>query len=191
MSDNTFHNNRKAITEQRMPLYQKLTKWMWRLAIGGVLAVIFLFVFLSFQDLPSFEDLENPKRTLATDVLASNGELLGRYYVENRAWVDYEDLSQNLVNALIATEDERYMRHSGIDGEAVGRVFVRTVLMGKRSSGGGSTITQQLARLLFTGRKASSLPKRAVQKLKEWITAVKLERSYTKEEIIAMYLNQF
>lgn len=183
--------------EQRLPTHRRIIKWIWRVVGLGVLALIFFFVYLSFQDLPTFEELENPRSKLASEVYDIRGELLGRYYYENRVHVDYEDLNPRIVDALIATEDERYFSHSGIDGKALGRVFFRTVVLGNRSSGGGSTITQQLAKLLYSSRNFSGMNRVEMlvalvsRKFKEWITAVKLERSYTKEEIIAMYLNQF
>jgi penicillin-binding protein 1A len=168
-----------------------LVKGLWFLLAAGILGIVVLFVGLSFTDLPSIEQLENPKSELASEVYAENGEVLGRYYTENRVPVTYQELSPHLIDALIATEDERFRSHSGIDFKALGRVAVKTVLLQDRSSGGASTITQQLAKLLFTGQKASSMRVRVVQKLKEWIIAVRLERKYTKDEIIAMYLNKF
>ncbi len=183
--------------QKRIPVYRKIAKWMWGLAIAGFFAVVFFFIYLSYQDLPTFEELENPKNHLASEVFTANAEVLGRYYYENRIPVDYEELSPHLINALIATEDERYFKHSGIDGVALGRVLVRTLVLQNRSAGGGSTITQQLAKLLYSSRNFSGMSKAEMvfslvtRKFKEWITAVKLEKSYTKEEIIAMYLNQF
>ena len=172
------------------PQYQQIVKWVWRLTFAGIIATILLFIVLSFTNLPSVEQLENPKSELASQVLADNGEVIGRYYTENRVPVPFDSLSPNLVRALISTEDERYYRHSGIDFMALGRVAIKTVLLRQSSSGGASTITQQLAKLLFTGEKGSGLT-RIFQKLREWIIAVRLERKYTKEEIIAMYLNKF
>ncbi len=173
------------------PTYNNIIRWMWRLSFVAILGVVLLFFGLSLTDLPSVSELENPRSEEASQVFAANGEVLGRYYTENRVPVKFEDLSPNLVKALIATEDERYFSHSGIDFEALGRVLVKTVILGQKSSGGASTITQQLAKLLFTGQAASNLSMRAFQKLKEWIIAVRLERKYTKEEIIALYLNKF
>lgn len=170
--------------------HKVIVKWMWRLFFAGVLAFILLFVLLTFSDLPSVRQLENPRSEIATRVYAANGEVFGRYYVENRVPVSFSELDPDLVNALIATEDERYYRHSGIDFKALGRTLFKTILLQDSSSGGASTITQQLAKLLFTGTPGSGLD-RVVQKLKEWIIAVRLERKYTKEEIISMYLNKF
>ncbi|MFK7806651.1 MAG: transglycosylase domain-containing protein [Saprospiraceae bacterium] len=188
--DTGNNDSSKAIRKKRQPTYRKIVKRLWWLTIAGVLAIIFMFVFFSYQDLPTFEELENPKSNLATEIYAANGDVLGRYYVENRIPVSYEQLSPYLVQALVSTEDERFYQHSGIDGEALLRVFGKTFLMGNKSAGGASTVTQQLAKMLFT-KKPGSGAERIVQKLKEWIIAVKLERSYTKEEIIAMYLNKF
>lgn len=171
--------------------YRNIMRWMWYLAGAGLLGIALLFIALSFTDLPSVEQLENPKSEEASQVFGSNGELLGRYYTENRVPVNYDQLSPNLVNALIATEDERYYEHSGIDFAALGRIAVKTVILGQRSSGGGSTITQQLAKLLFTQQVSKNIWERGLQKLKEWIIAARLERRYTKEEIIAMYFNKF
>ena len=183
--------DKNEIRERRQPTYKKLVRWLWVLVIGGVLATILLFTVLSFQDLPTFEELENPKNNLASQVYDSKGEVIGRYFVENRVPVSYDALSPHLIDALVATEDERYHEHSGIDLQALMRVFFKTGLLMQKSSGGGSTITQQLAKLLYTDHVAKNIFERGLQKLKEWITSLKLEKSYTKEEIMAMYLNEF
>ncbi len=175
----------------RQETYRRITRWMWYISLGGIAAILLSFIILSFTNLPSVKQLENPKSEEASQIFAANGEVIGRYYTENRVPVSYSELSPHLVNALIATEDERYHEHSGIDFPALGRVAIKTVLLGQKSSGGASTITQQLAKLLFTGQAASNITERVIQKLKEWIIAVRLERRYTKEEIIAMYLNKF
>jgi penicillin-binding protein 1A len=147
-----------------------------------------------FESIPSFEELENPKTNIATEIISSDKVLLGTFHIENRSFAAYEDLSPNLVNALIATEDIRFFNHSGVDYRSLTRVMIKTILKGDRSSGGGSTLSQQLAKNLFprdSVRRSGivSLTKLTTTKLKEWITAVKLERNYTKEEIIAMYFN--
>jgi len=170
--------------------YRKIVRWFWILSIAGVLCIAGLFTILSFQDLPTFEELENPKNNLASEVYAVNGDVLGRYYVENRVPVKFNELSSNMVKALIATEDERYEDHSGIDFAGLGRVLVKTIFLRQKSAGGASTITQQLSKLLFTKKPGSGI-ERVFQKFKEWIIAVKLEKSYTKQEIMAMYLNKF
>ncbi len=175
---------------QRLPIYRKIVKWMWILTGVGILSIALLFVVLSYQDLPTFEELENPKNNLASEVYAANGEVLGRYYYENRIPVTFDEMSPYIEQALVATEDERYYQHSGIDFEGLIRVAIKTGLLQQRSAGGASTITQQLAKMLFTEKPGSGM-ERVVQKLKEWIIALKLERSYTKQEIMAMYLNKF
>jgi len=174
---------------KRLPTYKKAVRWMWALFILGILGVIGTFIFLSFSDLPNTAELENPKSELATEIYSADGVVLGRYYVENRVPVEFSELSPNIVNALVATEDERYWKHSGIDFYALARASIKPLLTGS-SAGGGSTITQQLSKLLFTEKPGSGL-ERVVQKLKEWIISVRLERKYTKEEIMAMYLNKF
>ena len=145
--------------------------------------------------MPDFEELENPNINLATQVISEDDVVLGSFYFknQNRTFVDYEDLPQHLVDALIATEDIRYYKHSGIDARGLARVLFRTILGGHRRSGGGGTISQQLAKNLFprdTTRYNSRFKrttKLVITKLREWETAVKLERSYTKQEIITMY----
>jgi penicillin-binding protein 1A len=172
--------------------YSRFLKWFWGLFIFGTVSVILFFVLLAYGVLgfmPTFEELENPKSNLATEVITADDVVIGKYFQENRSQIEYEQLSPFVVNALIATEDERFYNHSGIDMRGLGRVLFRTVLMRDQSSGGGSTITQQLAKLLFHDR-APNLWERSIQKLKEWIIAIKLERSYTKEEILTMYLNK-
>ena len=145
--------------------------------------------------MPSFSELENPEYNLAAEVYSEDGILLGKISIENRTWTEYQDLSPYLVQALIATEDIRFLRHSGIDIRGLARAAVRTIMLGQ-NTGGGSTITQQLAKQLYprdTARVSafSRQVRLFVSKFKEWQTAVKLERAYTKEEIIAMYLNKF
>lgn len=175
-----------------MPTYEKIIKWLWRLLAFGLISFILLIGGLAiFGGIPSTERLENPNISLATEVLSVDGEVLGRFYRENRVSVRFDQLSEHLVDALIATEDERFESHAGIDGKALLRVLVKTVLGGNTSAGGGSTISQQLAKLLFTKKTASNIIERGFQKPKEWVTAVKIESRYTKEEIISMYLNEF
>ncbi len=151
-----------------------------------------LFIFLvskgSFGELPTFEELENPKSNLASEIISGDQVILGKYYVQNRTNVHYTELSPNLIKALKATEDIRFEDHSGIDLRGLFRVLFKTVFAQQESSGGGSTITQQLAKNLFHDRPDTKW-ERVVQKIQEWIIAVRLERNYTKEEILAMYLN--
>ncbi|MEM9548517.1 MAG: transglycosylase domain-containing protein [Bacteroidota bacterium] len=170
---------------------------LWTLAIGLVLSLFIIFYSISKGDLPTFEQLENPQYDLASVIYDANNEPIGNYYVENREPIKFKELSRNVLNALISTEDERFFGHSGVDVWALFRVGFKTVLLQQESQGGGSTISQQLAKLLFERPNMRGLGKVArtrklvVTKLKEWITAVKLEQRYTKEEIIAMYLNKF
>ena len=173
------------------PGHRKAIKWLWTAAIALPIGILLFFVGLSFTDLPSVVELENPQNNEASRILAADESVLGRYYLENRVMVDFDELSPELERALVATEDERYYEHSGIDYKSVARAVIMTGILGKESSGGGSTISQQLAKLLFTGPAASNIVERGFEKLKEWIIAVRLERKYTKQEIIAMYLNRY
>lgn len=177
---------------------KKIIKWFWILFSVPVLLVFTLIGLVwALADIPSFEELENPESNLATQVIADDGStILSTFHIENRSYVTYDELSPNLVHAAVATEDVRFYTHSGIDFQSLGRVVFKTLLGGDSSQGGGSTITQQLAKTLYPRADVSSkIPgmsklKMVWIKLKEWVTAVKLERSYTKDEIITMYLNQ-
>ncbi len=166
----------------------KYIKWFWITFLAGFGGVLFIFLLASWGalgEMPTFEQLENPKTNLATQVIASDNVVLGKYYQgDNRTPVDYDDLPENLIQALVATEDERYYEHSGIDA----RGFLRALANFGRK-GGASTITQQLARQLFVGVRSKNLYEAGTQKIKEWVIATRLERNYTKEEIIAMYMN--
>ena len=155
-----------------------------------VSVVIILFVSQGFfGKLPTFDELENPKTNLATQLISSDGNNLGAYFYENRSNVSYKELPSDLIDALIATEDIRFRNHSGIDIRSLLRAVYGQII-GNKSSGGASTITQQLAKMLFT-KKPSSGIERVVQKLKEWVISARLEKHYTKDEIITMYLNRF
>ena len=169
---------------------KKYVKYIWMILVAPV-ALIFLIVTLTalgvFGDLPTFEELENPNSSLASEVYSADARTLGKYYIQNRVNVHYRDLSPSLVNALKATEDVRFEEHSGVDIKGLMRVFVKTIIL-QQDAGGGSTITQQLAKNLFP-RENMNKVKLIFRKLKEWIIAVKLERNYTKNEILAMYLN--
>lgn len=170
----------------------KYVKLTWLIIWGPFLFLFLLISLISFElffDLPSVEELQNPKSNLATVIYSSDLKTLGKYYSENRVNVKYYELDKDLVNALIATEDARFMEHSGIDMRALGR-SVSGVLTGNLNRGGGSTITQQLAKMMFP-RKKLSKPQMVLQKLKEWVIAARLEKNYTKDEILAMYLNKF
>ena len=160
---------------------------LWRVFFGFLGFVVLFFLaanFGLFGKMPSVQQLENPEADLASEIYSSDGVLMGKYYAENRSEVKYSEISPNVINALIATEDERFYDHSGIDVQALGRV-----VFSAGTQGGGSTLTQQLAKMML-GQGRGNIIVRGVQKIKEWIVAVKLERNFTKEEIIALYLNR-
>mgnify|MGYP001359111532 CR=1 FL=1 len=175
------------MAKKKQANFKKYIKQFWMIILGGLVSILLIFLLASwgiFGELPTFEELENPEKNLATEVISSDGVTLGKYAFKNRTPVGFKDLPDNLVNALIATEDERFYEHSGIDFRGLARAIVK---LGKE--GGASTITQQLAKNLFNKGGSSSTVKRLTQKVKEWIVAIKLERQYTKNEIVAMYLN--
>ena len=167
--------------------FRKYIGIFWKLFALGFVLVVSIFLLASWGllgEMPTFEQLENPETNLATEVFSSDGETLGKYYNENRTPIKYEELPPNLINALVATEDIRYYDHSGIDARGTLRAIA---YLG--SNGGASTISQQLAKQLFTGVRSSNIFEAVTQKIKEWVIAVRLERSYTKQEILAMYFN--
>ncbi len=171
----------------------KYVKYTWLLVMSPLFLLLLIITLTSFEifgDLPDVEQLQNPKNNLAAVVYTSDLKVLGKYFAENRVAAKYSELSPFMVKALIATEDARFEEHSGVDMKGLGRVFFRTFLGGDQSGGGGSTITQQLAKMQFHKRPNDKL-ERMVQKIKEWIIATRLEKLYTKNEILAMYLNQF
>ena len=179
----------KAKKKNKKTGFFKFIKWFWILFATGVLSAILIFLFASwgaFGELPLYEHLENPKTNLASEIFSSDDKTLGKFYLDdNRTPVKYDDLPENLVHALIATEDARFYEHSGID--AIGTLRA-VAYLGKK--GGASTISQQLARQLFIGAREKEKKTQAIlQKIKEWVLATRLETQYTKEEIIAMYLN--
>ncbi len=166
-------------------------KKLWYAFAAFWVAIFLFFTLLSLGWLgfmPSFEQLENPESNQASEVLSEDGEVLGFIGIENRSNVTYDEISPNLINALIATEDARFFDHSGIDARSLGRVLFKTLIGRNRGSGGGSTITQQLAKNLFPREHKSKLGT-VYSKFKEWVVAVKLEHNYSKQEIIAMYFN--
>lgn len=166
---------------------KRSVKILWRLFLGGFGLFILLLLcanFGLFGKMPSVSELENPEADLASEIYSSDGILMGKYYAENRSEVKYSEISPNVINALIATEDERFYDHSGIDAQALGRAIFTL-----GTQGGGSTITQQVAKMMLGQGKGNKI-KRSIDKLKEWIVAVKLERNFTKEEIITLYLNR-
>jgi len=178
--------NRKVSVQAEL---RKNVKTFWKI-FGGIMGIIFLTFILAswgvFGSLPDETSLENPEKNLATEIIASDGKVIGKFYKENRTPIQYEELPEHLINALIATEDVRFYDHSGIDARGTVRAFV---LLGSR--GGASTISQQLAKLFFTEKVSRSKLQRGMQKIKEWIISIRLERRYTKEEIITMYFNEY
>ncbi len=183
------------LAKPRHPKRMAVIFWTIIAAPFALIGTLILLITLGvFGELPSFEELENPRSNIATELISADGKQLGTFFVENRSYTDYTELSPNLVAALVATEDSRYYNHSGIDFIGLSRVAVKTVLLFQRDQGGGSTISQQLAKNLYPRdtTKRSTIGKISnlvVAKLKEWVTATMLEHNYTKEEIVAMYLN--
>ena len=187
------------MSEQENSSKKKRYTWVialfWIFFTLGVGSFITVFTLISNGKLgyiPPYEEIENPKNKSASLVYSDDGEVLSTYFLstENRVVVKYNELSPNLIKALIATEDARYTDHSGIDFRGLGRAFVKRLILQNKSAGGASTITQQLAKQLFSTPAGSTL-ERAFQKLNEYVISVKLEKYYTKEEILAMYLNKF
>ena len=173
-------------SEKDIQYYSKL---FWKYFFYGMGGIALFFLFASWGllgSMPSFEDLENPDSNLATEIISADGVVIGKYFEKNRSQLKYSDLPKNLVQALVATEDARFYEHSGIDGRGTLRA-----ILSFGTSGGASTLTQQLAKQLFHGEGSKFLPFRIIQKAKEWIIAIRLERQYTKNEIIAMYCNVY
>lgn len=168
--------------------FSKYVHWFWMLFFAGILSIVLVFKLAAwgvFGEMPDHTQLENPRTNLASEIISSDGKTLGKFYFkDNRTPVDYKELPQHLVDALIATEDVRFKDHSGIDARGTLRAIVK---MGK--GGGASTISQQLAKQLFHGEGSKKTLGRITQKVKEWIISTRLERQYTKEEILAQYFN--
>lgn len=186
-SDNSSLNNSEKPKKTTM---NKGIKLFWKIyfAFIGIICLMFFFISMGWLGyMPSFSELENPDSNLATEVISCDGELLGTYYRENRSNCKYADLSQELKDALIATEDSRFYSHSGVDVKALFRVAIGVATRHHR--GGGSTITQQLAKNLFPRDPKAGKIKIIFTKFKEWVVATKLERAYSKDEILAMYFN--
>jgi len=180
---------------QKGDFRSKFKRYFWRLFAFGILCIVLMFVFINIGwigYLPPIDELQNPRNKYATEIYSSDLQLLGRFFLsrQNRVGVHYSEISKNVVNALVATEDIRFYNHSGIDGRSITRAVVLTGILHRKSSGGGSTITQQLAKQLYSPQ-AENFIERALQKPIEWVISVKLERLYTKDEIMTMYLNQF
>ena len=174
---------------------KKIIYILWALIVLGIAGVTLIFTAIAkgyIGYVPPVEELENPNLKFATQIISDDGVLLGTwsYSKENRVYVGYDELSPNLVHALIATEDVRFAKHSGIDMRAFLRAVVKRGIFMQKNAGGGSTITQQLAKQFYSPT-ADNVMERLLQKPIEWVIAVKLERYYTKEEILTMYLNKF
>ena len=175
------------MTEQKK---KKITRWFWILLLAPVALILLLLgIVWIFAEIPTLEELEHPDTKLATQVIAEEGEILTTYHIENRTFVSYDELPQHLIQATVATEDARFYQHSGIDFRSLFRVLFKTLLSRDSSQGGGSTLTQQLAKTLYPRKEHATKLDMIWIKLREWITAIKLERNYTKEEIVDMYLN--
>ena len=185
MANKTFAKIRNYIADPAH--HRRITIVFWTILIAppAVLGILLLLIGLgAFGKLPTFEELENPRSNLATEVISADGRNIGNFFVENRSYVDYGDLSPNLVAALVATEDVRFYSHSGIDFLGLARVGVKTVLLGDRGQGGGSTISQQLAKNLWFSPERSLL-----RKIKEAIMTARLELWLDKDRILELYLN--
>ncbi|HSV89046.1 MAG TPA: transglycosylase domain-containing protein [Bacteroidales bacterium] len=180
-------NLNKVVADDRFFLHR-----FWVIFFSPFVLLLILIITIRlglWGPMPSFEELENPRSNLASEIYSADGVLLGTFFIHNRTNVKYEEISPNMVNALLATEDIRFHYHSGIDSRSLLRVLFRNILLGQRGAGGGSTITQQLAKNLFPRQDDPSIFSLVIIKLKEWVTAVRLERNYTKEEILTIYLN--
>tara|TARA_R110002050_G_scaffold169716_2_gene301529 strand:+ start:5054 stop:7384 length:2331 start_codon:yes stop_codon:yes gene_type:complete len=168
--------------------FDNYVRWFWIIFSSGILFIILIFSLASFGafgELPDHTQLENPETNLATEIISSDGVTLGKFYFnDNRTPVSYDELPKHLIDALVATEDARFFEHSGIDARGTLRAVIKL-----GSGGGASTISQQLAKQLFHGQGSTNIMKRMLQKVKEWIIAIRLERQYTKEEILAQYFN--
>lgn len=195
MSENNKKEKNNIKKTSKLKLTILIIFWsVFFLTIGGIYLFFSKISQGEMGSLPKIEDLQNPENKFASEIYSADGVVLGRFFESkaNRVETLYKDLSPYLINALIATEDSRYREHSGIDFESLKRVFVKTIILRQENAGGGSTISQQLAKLLFTKNPAENLTERAKQKITvEWVTAVKLEKLYSKDEIIQLYLNKF
>ncbi|MGB3840939.1 MAG: biosynthetic peptidoglycan transglycosylase, partial [Bacteroidales bacterium] len=188
MKDNFF-----SIFKTEDENFKKFLKNLWIIffCILGFIFIFFIGVYYGLLGpIPSFEQLENPLDKFSSELISVDDNVIGKYYYEeNRSWVSYNEISPYVIQALIATEDKRFYKHSGIDFKGLARVFFKTIIGQQKGSGGGSTITQQLAKNLFKRPDNINKIKLIGIKFREWMTAIKLERNYSKDEIIAMYLN--
>lgn len=185
-------SSKQPLSKKTKILFSVLFWTLFTLGVGSLASVFILINTGKIGNIPPYEEIENPKNKYATQIFSSDKKVIAKFFLatDNRTLVTYDELPKSLVDALIATEDARFLRHSGIDFRSLGRVLVKSLLMGDGDAGGGSTISQQLAKQLYSSRSAN-IWERGFQKLNEWVIAVKLERYYTKEEIIAMYFNKY
>ena len=195
MSTRDQQNTKARKATQHKPWTRSVIRWMWIafIALTLFIGIFFILVYNGVIGyMPPIEDLKNPQDKFASVIYTSDGQEMGRYFrnTGNRVYADFDEISPAVVDALIATEDARFEDHSGIDVKAIARAVVKTVLLRQKNAGGGSTITQQLAKQLYTP-PSNGILQRAMQKPIEWMIAIKLERFYSKEEILKMYLNQF
>ena len=174
----------------------RFVKYLW-ISFGSLVGLFYLFFILIYNGvigyMPSIEEIANPQNKYASFIYSADGEEIGRYYAGsgNRVYSDMAEIPQHMIDALIATEDERFYEHSGIDVKSLFRAIIKTGIMGEENAGGGSTLTQQLAKQIYTEKPATDKAERLMQKPVEWMIALKLERNYSKDEIIKMYLNRF
>ncbi len=183
---------KQALKKSQKIVFSIIFWLVFTLGVGSLAGVFVLINHGKLGYIPPYEEIENPKDKYATQIFSEDDKVIGKFFLatENRTLATYDELPKALVDALIATEDSRYLHHSGIDFRSLGRVLVKSLILRDADAGGGSTITQQLAKQLYSSQ-AANVWERAFQKLNEWVIAVKLERYYTKEEIIAMYFNKY
>ena len=189
MNRNIFDLYTFLISMSAKPASSQKNKWvrrLWLMALLPVVSVVLVILFAMMSGLPDVQALANPKINLATQVLSNDGKAMGAYYKENRSDAKFSELPPHLVNALLSTEDVRFREHSGVDYWGLLRA-----VFSAGQDGGGSTITQQLAKMQFSKFENAGFLKRAWQKIKEWIIACRIERLYTKDEIITLYFNQY
>ncbi len=174
--------------------YWKLFVLFWSVVVAGIIGIVVFFWLISAGKLgfmPTFEELENPNNRFASEVYFSDGPVMSKYFEkENRKYTEFKEIPVSVIDALVATEDVRFYAHSGIDVRGLFRVL-KGLLTANSSAGGGSTISQQLAKMLFPREPDLNVCELAIRKFREWVIAVRLEKSYTKEEIITMYLNKY
>ena len=181
-----FHNKdfRRNMMKKKKASSSRILK-LAALAVLAIVVLITIYAVYLFRELPSLSALENPKQDLATRIYSTDGELIDQFYLQNRTMVSIENIPKDMINALIATEDRKFYKHWGVDLDRIVKAFIKNLMSFSLSKEGASTITQQLARNLYFGREIT-----LTRKLREAITAVQIEKTYTKDEILTLYLNQ-